>query len=49
MLATKNELSISRKSATSLELLLKVCKFTGYIARLSSISSKLAHTEQYIQ
>ena len=58
MLATKYERSVLESMqlywiycsvyATLLEMLLKVCKFTGYIAHLSNISRKLAHTEQYI-
>ena len=38
-----------KKYATLLDILLGVCKFTGYTARFSIISSKLAHTELYIQ
>ena len=59
ILATKNERSVLESMqlywiycsvcASSLEILLKVYKLTGYIARLSSISSKFAQTEQYIQ
>ena len=61
MLATKNERSIFKSMqlywiyclglvcASLMEILLQICKFTGYTARFSSISSKLAHTKQYIQ
>ena len=58
MLVTKNERSVLESTqlywiycsvcASLLEILLKVCKFIGYTARFSSISCKLAHTEQYI-
>ena len=38
-----------KKYATLLDILLGVCKFTWYTAYFSIISSKLAHTEVYIQ
>ena len=38
-----------KKYATLLDILLGVCKFPGYTAHFSIISSKLVHTELYIQ
>ena len=49
MLVTKNEQSVLKSAQVYIEILLKVCKFTGNNTWLSSISSKLAQTEQYIQ
>ena len=38
-----------KKYAILLDILLDVCKFTENNAKTSSLSSKLAHTKQYIQ
>ena len=50
MLTMKNEQSVLKSTyASLLDILLGVCKFTGCTARFSIMSSKLAHTEQYIE
>ena len=49
LLSMDLDVCLQKKYATLLDIQLGVCKFTGSNAKMSSISSKLAHTEQYIQ